>query len=85
MAMLFAIMVPAAVGVAGLTVDVGRALAAKRALEAGTQAAALAGAYALASPTATSSTVTTAISSWNTANPISNLTLDELDADAVNA
>ena len=75
MTMLLAIMVPAAVGVAGLTVDVGRALAAKRALEAGTQAAALAGAYALASPTATSSTVTTAISSWNTANPISNLTL----------
>jgi Flp pilus assembly protein TadG len=74
-AVLFAAMVPAVVGVAGLTVDVGRALSAKRALEAGTQAAALAGAYALASPSATSSTVTTAISNWNTANPISNLTL----------
>jgi len=74
-AVLFAAMVPAAVGAAGLTIDVGHALAAKRALEAGTQAAALAGAYALASPTATSSTVTTAVANWNTANPISNLTL----------
>ncbi len=67
--------IPAAIGVAGLTVDLGRAMVAKRALEAGTQAAALAGAYALASPTATSSTVTTAITNWNTANPISNVTL----------
>jgi Flp pilus assembly protein TadG len=75
MTMLFAVMMPAAVGVAGLTVDVGRAMAAKRALEAGTQAAALAGAYALASPSATAATVTTAITSWNAANPISNLTL----------
>jgi Flp pilus assembly protein TadG len=72
---LFAAMIPAVVGVAGLTVDVGRALAAKRSLEAGTQAAALAGAYALASPGATSSTVTTAITNWNTANPLSNLTV----------
>jgi Flp pilus assembly protein TadG len=75
MAIVFAAMIPAAVGIAGLTVDVGRALAAKRALEAGTQAAALAGAYALASPTATSATVATAITNWNTANPLSNLTL----------
>jgi Flp pilus assembly protein TadG len=75
MAVVFAAMVPAVVGVAGLTVDVGHALAAKRALEAGTQAAALAGAYALASPGANSSTVSTAVSNWNTANPISHLTL----------
>src|ERR1041384_828424 len=70
---LFAGMIPAAIGVAGLTVDVGRAMVAKQALAASTQAAALAGAYALASPGATSSTVTTAITNWNAANPISHL------------
>ena len=74
-AVLFAAMIPAAVGVAGVTVDVGRAMVAKRALEASTQAAALAGAYALASPTATSTSVATAITNWNTANPTSHLTL----------
>ncbi|SEN78427.1 Flp pilus assembly protein TadG [Rhodospirillales bacterium URHD0017] len=74
-AVLFAALIPAAVGVAGVTVDVGRAMVAKRALEASTQAAALAGAYALASPTASSSTVSTAITNWNTANPPSNLTI----------
>ena len=74
-AVLFAALIPAAVGVAGVTVDVGRALVAKRALEASTQAAALAGAYALASPSATSATVGTAITNWNAANPTANLTL----------
>jgi Flp pilus assembly protein TadG len=74
-AVLFAAMVPAAVGVAGLTVDVGRAMVAKQALVASTQAAALAGAYALASPSATSASVATAITNWNTANPTSNLTI----------
>jgi Flp pilus assembly protein TadG len=72
---ILAAMVPALIGVAGLTVDVGRALAAKETLAAGTQAAAMAGAYALSSPTATTASVTTAIASWNTANPLSGVTV----------
>ena len=72
---LFAAMVPALVGVAGVTVDVGRALAAKQSLSAGTQAAALAGAFALAAPNANATTVGTAITNWNTANPVSHVTM----------
>ena len=67
--------VPFVVAVAGLSIDVGRTYAAKRALTGQTQAAALAGAYALAQLNATSSTVTTAVSNWTTANPVSGVTL----------
>jgi Flp pilus assembly protein TadG len=63
------------VAVAGLSIDVGRAYAAKRALSGQTQAAALAGAYALAQANATSGTVSTAVSNWTTANPVSGLTV----------
>jgi Flp pilus assembly protein TadG len=63
------------VAVAGLSVDVGRAYAAKRALSGQTQAAALAGAYALAQANATSGTVSTAVSNWTTANPVSGVTM----------
>jgi Flp pilus assembly protein TadG len=63
------------VAVAGLSVDVGRAYAAKRALAGQTQAAAFAGAYALAQPNATSGTVSTAVSNWTTANPVSGVTI----------
>ena len=72
---MFAAMAPAVVGVAGLSVDVGNAYAAKRALNAQTQAGALAGAYVLATNGATSSTVTTAVTNWNTANPLTNATI----------
>ncbi len=80
---LFAGMIPAVLGVAGLD---GRCRP-RHGRQAGvwpqgTQAAALAGAYALASPGATSSTVSTAITNWNTANPISHLTVTTGDADA---
>jgi len=63
------------VAVAGLSVDVGRAYAAKRALSGQTQAAALAGAYALAQPNANSSTVSTAVSNWTSSNPVSGVTI----------
>jgi Flp pilus assembly protein TadG len=70
-----AALVPALLGVVGLTVDVGRALAAKQALAAGTQSAAMAGAYALSSSGANQSTVSAAISSWNSSNPVANVTI----------
>jgi len=70
-----AAVIPVLLGVAGLSVDAGRAYAAKRALSSETQAAAFAGAYALAAVGATSSSVTTAVSNWNTANPVSNVTI----------
>ena len=70
-----AALVPALVGVGGLTVDVGRVMAAKQALNAGTQAAALAGAFALSASGATSTTVTNAITAWNSANPVANVTV----------
>jgi Flp pilus assembly protein TadG len=63
------------VAVAGLSIDVGRAYAAKRALGGQTQAAALAGAYALAQANATSGTVSTSVSNWTTANPVSGVTI----------
>ena len=70
-----AAIVPGVIAVAGLSIDVGRAYAAKRALKGQTQAAALAGAYALAQSNATLSTVSTAVSNWTTANPVSGVTL----------
>jgi Flp pilus assembly protein TadG len=70
-----AALVPALVGAAGLTVDVGRVMAAKQALNAGTRAAAMAGAYALSASNATSTTVTNAITTWNAANSVANVTI----------
>jgi Flp pilus assembly protein TadG len=67
--------VPGVIAVAGLSIDVGNAYVAKRQLKGQTQAAALAGAYALSQPNATSSTVTTAVSNWKTANPVSKVTI----------
>jgi Flp pilus assembly protein TadG len=72
-AVIIASMVPATIGVAGLTVDVGRTLAARRALDSSTQAAALAGAYALG--TSGTGAVSTAVTSWTTANPVANVTI----------
>ncbi|MBX9946084.1 MAG: VWA domain-containing protein [Reyranella sp.] len=66
---LFAGMASALVGVAGLTIDVGRTLAAKSGFDAATEAAALAGAYALLSPSANATTVTSAVTSWNSTHP----------------
>jgi Flp pilus assembly protein TadG len=73
-AVFFASMIPGLVAVAGLTVDVGRTLAAKRALDSATQSAALAGAYALQS-SGTASAASTAVSSWATANRPANVTV----------
>jgi hypothetical protein len=70
-----AAVVSGVVALAGLSIDVGRAYAAKRALNGQTQAAALAGAYALAQANSSSSTVSTAVSNWRTANPVSGVTM----------
>jgi len=70
-----AAMVPGVIAMAGLSVDVGRAFVAKRALTDQTQAATLAGAYALGQANATSTTVSTAVSNWTSANPASGVTI----------
>jgi len=70
-----AVLVPGVVAVAGLSVDMGRAFVAKRALTTQTQAAAMAGAYALSAANANSTTVTAAVNAWTTANPVSGVTL----------
>jgi Flp pilus assembly protein TadG len=65
----FAGMAAGMVGMAGLTIDVGRVYAAKSGFEAATEASALAGAYALSASNATATTVQTAVTTWNTAHP----------------
>lgn len=70
-----AAMVPVGLGLAGLTVDVGRALAARQSLQSSTQAAAMAGAHALGAANANTTTVTAAISSFTSANPLTNVTV----------
>ena len=72
---IIAALIPGLLGVTGLSIDVGRALAAKKQLDDATTAAAFAGAYALAQSGATSSTVTTAINNWKSANAPSGLTI----------
>ncbi len=76
---LFAGMASALVGVAGLTIDAGRAMAAKSGFDAATESAALAGAYALLAPNANTASVTAAISAWNTAHPASNVTVTSIN------
>jgi len=68
-AILFGFMAVGLVGTAGLTVDVGQVFVAKQSFSAATEAAALAGAHALSQNNATLSTVTAAVTAWNTANP----------------
>ena len=68
-AMLFGFMAVGLVGTAGLTVDVGQVFVSKRAFDAATQSAALAGANALLANNANLTTVTAAVTAWNTANP----------------
>lgn len=70
-----AAMVPVAVGLAGLTVDVGRALAARQSLQSSTQAAALVGAQALGAANANATTVGAAITAFTTANPLTSVTI----------
>ena len=74
-AVLFGFMAVGAMGTAGLTVDVGQVFVAKKAFDAATQSAALAGAHALLQNNATLSTVTAAVTAWNTANPPSKVTV----------
>lgn len=72
---IFAAALPVLVGLTGLTVDVGRTLAVKSALASQTQAAAMAGAYAMQSASANQTTVTAAINAWTTANPLASATV----------
>jgi Flp pilus assembly protein TadG len=68
-AVLFGFMAVGLMGTAGLTVDVGQVFVSKKAFNAATQAAALAGANALLANNANLTTVTAAVTSWNTAHP----------------
>ena len=74
-AIMFAVMVAGLTGVAGLTVDVGRVMAARSGFAAETEAAALAGAQALLAANADQTSVGAAVTAWNTANPPSNVTV----------
>lgn len=70
-----AAIVPVALGLAGLTVDVGLALAARQSLQSSAQAAALVGAHALGAANANATTVGAAITAFTAANPVTNVTL----------
>jgi Flp pilus assembly protein TadG len=74
-AIMFAVMLSGLTGVAGLTIDVGRVMAARAGFAAETQAAALAGAQAMLASNATQTTVSAAVTAWNSANPPSNVTI----------
>lgn len=71
---IFAGMAAGLVGVAGLTIDVGRIYAAKSGFDAATESAALAGAYALQAANANAASVQSAVTAWNTAYPAANVT-----------
>lgn len=70
-----AALLPAVIGMAGFSVDVGMALAAKRELQAGTQAAAMVGARTLGLAGATTASVNSAIAQWTAGNPLHGMTL----------
>jgi len=72
--LIFAGMATAMVGLAGLTIDVGRAYSAKNGFEAATESAALAGAYALLAANADTASVQSAVTAWATAHPAPNVT-----------
>jgi Flp pilus assembly protein TadG len=74
-ALLFGFMAVGLMGTAGLTVDVGQVFVSKRAFDAATQSAALAGANALLANNANLTTVTAAVTAWNTANPPSKISI----------
>ena len=79
-AILFAVMASSLIGMVGLGIDVGGAMAAKQAFKSSIQAAALAGAQTLAQSGATSTTVSTAVTNWLNANSASNLALGTASA-----
>ena len=74
-AIMFAVMFAGLTGVAGLTIDVGRVMAAHSGFAAETQAAALAGAQAMLASNADQTSVGAAVTAWGTANPPSNVTV----------
>ena len=74
-AILFGFAAVGLMGTAGLTIDIGRVYAAKKAFNADTRAAAMAGAHALSQNNATLNTVTTAVTAWKTANPSTGVTV----------
>lgn len=82
-AILAAVMIPVLLGVTGLTVDVGLAYVAKRKLQDDTQAAALAGAAALARPNATQQTVSAAVAAWQRAGASGNVAVSSTTVELV--
>jgi Flp pilus assembly protein TadG len=61
------------IAMGGITIDVGRAFIVKRDLQGATDAAALAGAYSMSLPTATSSSVKTLVSSYGSTSTGQNI------------
>lgn len=72
--LIFAGMAAGTVGLAGLTIDVGRVYTAKSGFEAATEAAALAGANAMLAANANTASVQSAVTAWNNAYPAPNVT-----------
>ena len=71
------------IGAMGLAVDVGVVWSAKQALQANTDAAALAGAYQWNQPSGGQSAAITAAQAWNTSNPVPFVTSIKATASAV--
>src|SRR5476651_1036158 len=74
-AVLFALTATGLIGMLGSSIDVGHVLAAKRQLDDRVQADALVGARALSAANATSSSVGTTVTSWNSQNPLTTVTV----------
>jgi Flp pilus assembly protein TadG len=74
-AVLFALTATGLTGMLGSSIDVGHVLAMKGQLNARVQADALVGARALAQTNATSSTVGTAVTTWDSQKPLTNVTV----------
>ncbi|HTR82874.1 MAG TPA: pilus assembly protein [Reyranella sp.] len=74
-AVMFGMMATGLVGTVGLSVDIGKVMAAQSAFTASAQSSALAGAYSLLQANATQDTVSAAVSSWNSAHAPKNVTV----------
>lgn len=74
-AIVFALTATGLIGMLGSSIDVGHVLAAKKQLDDRVQAEALVGARALSAPNATSNSVGTTVASWNSQNPLKNVTV----------
>ena len=80
--MLFAVSATAILGVSGLAVDVGMGLAARNALQANTDSAALAAAQNWSAPGGTAATAVAAASAWHTTHTVPFVTITQASASA---